>query len=180
MPALLVVRAILGRALSFLGKLNLWQLGCIALALFAGVQTLRLAAETRHSHKVEAQLAKSGAARHADRLAYAKAQEAAQAKNKAQVAQIEQHYQRNSDNEREAYLSDLAKLRASRVRPKAAPSSPGAADTPADDIGTPRINADGLCVPETSDVCEAGAEIELRLMHLQNLFERQSQVNPNK
>jgi hypothetical protein len=54
----LVIRAILGRALSFLGKLNLWQLGCIALALFAGVQTLRLAAETRHSHKVEAQAQK--------------------------------------------------------------------------------------------------------------------------
>jgi hypothetical protein len=61
-PALAIltaIRALAGRALSFLGRLNIWQLGCIALALFAGVQTLRLAAETRHSHKVEAQLAKS-------------------------------------------------------------------------------------------------------------------------
>jgi hypothetical protein len=55
----LVVRAILGRALSFLGKLNLWQVLLIAALLFAGIQTLRLKAEQRHSAKVEHQLSKA-------------------------------------------------------------------------------------------------------------------------
>lgn len=53
-----VIQRIAGSALSFLGKLNIWQIGCIALALFAGVQTLRLHSEQRHSAKVEQQLTK--------------------------------------------------------------------------------------------------------------------------
>jgi hypothetical protein len=46
-------------ALVFLGKLNGYQIAIIALALFAGIQTLRVSAEKRHSAKVEQQLAKS-------------------------------------------------------------------------------------------------------------------------
>lgn len=168
-------------ALSFLKTLSAWQLLCIALALVAGVQTLRLHGEQRHSAKLETQISKEIAARKADHDAYAKAQADAAQQNKAQVQRVEQKYQRNSDNERQAYLDDLAKLRAGRVRPQppAAQGRAGPTAPPATDPAAPRIDADGLCVPASSDVCEAGAEIELRLMHLQNLFEQQSSINPN-
>jgi hypothetical protein len=64
--------------------------------------------------------------------------------------------------------------------PVAAPQgSAGPASPPAPDASAPRIDEAGLCVPATSDVCEAGAEIELRLMHLQNLYEQQSSIDPN-
>jgi hypothetical protein len=55
----LVVRALLGRALSFLGSLNVWQILLIVALLFGGIQTLRLKAEHRHSAKVEQQLSKA-------------------------------------------------------------------------------------------------------------------------
>jgi hypothetical protein len=58
MPTLAIL-AIAKRAGAWLGSLNIWQLACIGLALFAGVQTLRLGAEQRHAHKVEAQLSKA-------------------------------------------------------------------------------------------------------------------------
>jgi hypothetical protein len=61
-PALAIltaIRALAGRALSFLGKLNLWQVLLVAALLFAGSQTLRLKAEQGHSAKVEQQLSKA-------------------------------------------------------------------------------------------------------------------------
>lgn len=185
MTAALAIWAVIQRigasALSFLGKLNIWQLLCIALALSTTVITLDRNHWKHVATERQAQLTHEIAARKADRDAYAKAQADAAAQNKAQVQHVEQQYQRNSDNERQAYLDDLAKLRAGRVRPQApaAPSSAGAANPSADDAAAPRIDDAGVCVPATSDVCEAGAEIELRLMHLQNLFEQQTTINPN-
>ena len=55
----LAIRAILGRALSALGKLNLWQILLIAAIIFGAIQTVRVKAEQRHSAKVEAQLIKA-------------------------------------------------------------------------------------------------------------------------
>lgn len=55
----LTVLDIAKRIGAWLGSLNIWQLACIGLALFAGVQTLRVSAEQRHSAKVEAQLSKA-------------------------------------------------------------------------------------------------------------------------
>lgn len=46
------------RLFDWLKTLNIWQLLCIALALFAGFQTLRVSAEQRHSGKLQAQLSK--------------------------------------------------------------------------------------------------------------------------
>jgi hypothetical protein len=168
-------------ALSFLGRLSLSQILCIILGC-ALVLALWRADHWKHvATERQAQLTREIAARKADRDAYAKAQADAAAKNKAQVQHVEQQYQRNSDNERQAYLDDLAKLRAGRVRSQApaAPGSAGPANPSADDATAPRIDDAGVCVPATSDVCEAGAEIELRLMHLQNLFEQQTTINPN-
>ena len=53
-----VIKAVFGRLGAWLGSLNIWQLLLIAALLFAGLQTLRLKAEQRHAHKVEAQLLK--------------------------------------------------------------------------------------------------------------------------
>ena len=58
MPALIALKLFGSRALSFLGRLNVWQLLCIGLALFATLQHFQLAGERRHSAKLEAQLAK--------------------------------------------------------------------------------------------------------------------------
>jgi hypothetical protein len=46
------------RVLSFLGKLNIWQLLLIAALLVAGVQTVRVHAEQRHSAKLQTQVSK--------------------------------------------------------------------------------------------------------------------------
>ncbi len=75
-----------GGLFGFLKSLDGWQLVCLALALLGAVQTVRVWSEQRHSAKVESQLAKSEAARHADQEAYAKAQADAQAANKAPVS----------------------------------------------------------------------------------------------
>ena len=57
----LAVRAFMGRAvtgaLRVLGSLNAWQILCLCCLAIAGLQTLKLHAEQRHSAKVEAQLA---------------------------------------------------------------------------------------------------------------------------
>jgi hypothetical protein len=136
-------------ALGFLGSLNVWQLGCLGLALFAFVQHFEIAAGKRHSAKVEKQLSQCVSARHADRESYARAQADAQAQNKAHVIKVEQQYQRNSDDERQAYLSDLAKLRAGRVRqqnpaPRGDSNSAGPSPAPAPTEGA---DADGLPLP---------------------------------
>ena len=52
----LAVRLLLSGALKRLASLNIWQLLCIALALFGAVQTIRVKAEQRHARKVEQQL----------------------------------------------------------------------------------------------------------------------------
>lgn len=186
------LRGALSTMVDTLRKLSVCQLVCLILGCLLLLQTVRIEGLklwpiSYHGLKEQVTNARAATAkcqsdRQADRQAYVTAQVQAQAANKAQVQKVEQQYQRNSDNERQAYLDDLAKLRAGRVRPQAsAPSgAPGSAGTPAPDAGTPRIDDAGVCVPATSDVCEAGAEIELRLMHLQNLYLGQSQVDPNK
>lgn len=55
---ILALKLFAGRFLSFLGKLNIWQLLCIVLAVFAAFQTLRVKAEQRHSAKLERQIVK--------------------------------------------------------------------------------------------------------------------------
>jgi hypothetical protein len=185
MPALLAIfgfgKSILNACLSWLSRQSPATLLCIALGVLLAIDHGALLMAHRHGAKVEAQLGKCTAGRAADRQAYTKAQADAAAQNKAQVAKVEQQYQRNSDDERQAYLSDLAKLRADRVRQQAsaAPGSTSPANPP--QAPAPAAGADGtrLCVPAESALCEAGAEIELRLMHLQNLYDQQTKVDPN-
>ena len=63
--SLALIRLFLGSALkkliAWLSHRSFWQLMFGAALLFAGVQTVRVWAEQRHAHKVEAQLSKSKA-----------------------------------------------------------------------------------------------------------------------
>lgn len=167
---------------SWLSSLSAWQLLCLGLAIFAVIQHFEIIRWRHDSAKWEKQFQAEHKGRLADRSNYVVAQAEAAAKNKAAVNKVEQQYQRNSEDERQAYLSDLAKLRAQRLHPRvAAPQgSTGPASPSAPDSAAPRIDDSGVCVPATSDVCEAGAEIELKLMHLQDWVAKQVAVDPNK
>ena len=174
------LKSIGSSVLGFLAKLNAWQILCVGLGLFALVQHFSLAGERRHSAKLQKQLTECVSARHADQQSYAEAQREAQVQNKAQVQKIEQQYQRNSDDERQAYLDDLAKLRAMRMRPQirttpgpANPANPSPAPAPSG-----RADADGLRL--SPDQYLQAQEVELRLMHLQNWVAQQLSVDPNK
>lgn len=168
-------------ALTWLGNLKFWQVVCLALAVFGGIQTMRVWAEQRHSAKVEKQLAKCDAARHADQQRYAKAQADAQAANKAQVTKVEQQYQRISEDAEKQHESDLARLHAElnerlRALPQGAPVNPGASPppaTPGKPDATPRV-----CIPTSQYVL--GAEHELQLDQLITYVEQITGVDPNK
>ena len=54
-----LIPMILKRIGAWLASLSFWQVIALGLALFAGIQTMRVWAEQRHSAKVEAQLAKA-------------------------------------------------------------------------------------------------------------------------
>lgn len=161
---------------------DFWRVTTLAALIYIGVQHFSLVSARHEAAKWEKQFNAEHAGRLADRKAYQDAQTQAAQANKAQVQKVEQQYQRITDNERQSYLSDLAKLRAQRVRPSA--SAPqggtGTTDPSPDSSAAPRIDESGVCVPATSDVCEAGAEIELKLMHLQNYVSDVLSVDPNK
>jgi hypothetical protein len=186
MPALLALagfaKSTFSGIVQWLSRRSLAEIICITLSLALILDHIWGNHWKNVATQRQAQLSACQKGRAADRAGYIEAQREAAQANKVQVQKVEQHYQRNSDNERQAYLDDLAKLRAGRVRAPtpAAPGSAGPTSPSTPDAGTPRIDDAGVCVPATSDVCEAGAEIELRLMRLQNLFEQQTQVDPNK
>jgi hypothetical protein len=179
---LLALRAFAGRALSFLGKLNGYQIAIIALALFAGIQTLRVSAEKRHSAKVEQQLLKCTAARKADQDAYRKAQADAQAKNLATVAKDKAERERITHDASQSYEAELGRLRADLARRlHASPSqgAPGKPDLPnvSEAPGGPD-GASRVSIPTSLYV--HGAELELQLDRLQQWVNEQLKVDPNK
>jgi hypothetical protein len=184
-------KSVMDAIVGWLSRQSPATLLCVVLCVALLIDHAALLMAHRHLAKVEKQLSASvaqvkqlNASREADRQAYAKAQSDAAQQNKAQVAQIEQQYQRNSDDERQAYLSDLAKLRASSVReqtPSAPSGETGSANPSAPSAATGRADGDGLQVHQAADVptSEDAAEIELRLMHLQDWIEKQLNVDPN-
>jgi len=188
LSALGIGNSILKAALSWLSKQSPATLLCIVLALLLLVDHGALLMAHRHERKVEGQLAKTAkelkdeqAARAADRQAYTKAQTDAAAKNKAQVAATEQQYKKVSDDERQAYLSDLAKLRADRVRQQRASAPSGAAGSAGPSTpSAPAGGADGDGLHLSPDEHLQAQEIELRLMHLQDWVEKQLSVDPNQ
>lgn len=87
----LAIRAFMGRALSFLGSLNAWQILCLCCLGIAGLQTLKLHAELRHSAKVEKQLTE--AVNHSRQLQAALDALAAESKRQqGEVEKVVDHY----------------------------------------------------------------------------------------
>jgi hypothetical protein len=178
----LILLGVLKRIGAFLGKLNGYQIAIIALALFAGIQTLRVSAEKRHSAKVEQQLGKCTAARKADQDAYRKEQADAQAKNLATVAKDKAERERITHDVSQSYEAELGRLRADLARRLHASPSEGAPGKP----GLPNVSEapggpDGsarLSIPTTLYV--HGAELELQLERLQQWVNEQLKVDPNK
>jgi hypothetical protein len=175
-----LIRLFLGGALkklvAWLSHRSFWQLMFGAALLVAGVQTMRLWSEQRHSVKVERQLSKSEAARKADRDAYAKAQAAAAAKNKAQVAHIKQAQQEITDATVSRLNSRLELIRG-ELRKPAPQGAPGSA--PAGDPGSAPCRATDpawLCL-SPSDRLRA-AESEERHDELIDWTILQSKVKP--
>jgi hypothetical protein len=162
---------------AWLSRRSLAELACIALVAFALVQHFQLN-DARHDRDAwHRQYDAEHAGRVADRESYRKAQADAAQANKAHVAQIEQQYQRNSDDERQAYLRDhaeLVRLRNQHATPSGAPGSAGPSPSPA-----PSGGADGDELHLSADEHLQASEIELRLLHLQNWVLKQLNVNPN-
>jgi hypothetical protein len=178
---LLALRAFAGRALSFLGKLNGYQIAIIALALFAGIQTLRVSAEKRHSAKVERQLGKCTAARKADQDAYRKAQADAQALNQAQVSKAKLHQQEISNAIVARLNDDIARLRRELSQggasaPQSHPVRPGSSNPGGPSTATP--GEAGLCL--SPEELLRAAENEERHDRLIDWVEEQSKLDPNK
>ena len=120
MTFLLALRALGSSALAFLGKLNIYQLGCIALALCLGVQTIRLHAEQRHAGKVETQLSKAVAELNKISTATQKA--------KADAASISKQLKDKNDEDNRRIAGDANSLRVSgpgKALCRAAPTAPG-------------------------------------------------------
>jgi acyl-coenzyme A synthetase/AMP-(fatty) acid ligase len=166
--------------LTWLSKRSIAEIGCIALALFAGLQTIRVAAEQRHAHKVEAQLSKCTAAREADRRAYAKAQADAAAKNKAHVAEVEAQQKRITD-ETVASLNDRLSRLAGELRAHgpAAQSHPNGAGSPAlPKPASGTSEAPGLCL--SPEQLLRAAQDEERHDQIIQWIEQQMTIDPNK
>lgn len=169
-----------GGLFGFLKSLNGWQLVCLALALFGAAQTMRVWSEQRHSAKVESQLAKSEAARHADQEAYAKAQADAQAANAATVAKDKAERERITNDISQSYEAQLASLRADLARRLRA--QPQGATGPTD---LPQVSPapsgpdDASRVSIPTSLYVRGAELELQLEKLQQWVNEQLKVDPN-
>jgi hypothetical protein len=178
--ALGIGRSVATAVLTWLSHRSFWQLAFGAALIFAGIQTIRVKAEQRHSAKVEAQLGKCTSARHADQQAYAKAQADAQAKNKAHVANVEAQQQRISDERLKDANDRLARLAGElRARgPAAQGHSNGAGPSPLPDPASGTDDSSGLCLSPAQLL--RAAEDEERHDQLIQWIEQQLKVDPNK
>ena len=173
----LAVRLLLSGALKRLASLNVWQLLCIALALFGAVQTIRVKAEQRRAHKVEQRLSKSEAARKADRDAYTKAQAAAALANKAQVVRVKKQQQEITDATVSRLNSRLELIRGELRKPasQGVSGSAGAGDPGQTPCRT--TSAAWLCLSPEDRL--RAAENEERHDELIDWALKQSAVDPN-
>lgn len=184
---LLALRALLGSGVSKLWAIvshaSFAQILAGALALFALVEHFELAHSRHEAAKWQHQYTEEHAGRLADRTAYTAAQTQAAAQNKLQVAAKESEYKRNSDNEKDAYARDHAELVRLRAQRDAAAKRPsGSTDSPKDSGTRPEPDGHGVPVPSADDLQttrDNAADIELRLMHLQNYVEGLLKINPN-
>lgn len=180
--ALTVAKTLFGKLWTALSHASLWQLVSLGLAIFAAVQHFQLVDARHDADKWQRQYTAEHNGRLADRTAYEQAQKDAAAKNLAAVGRVEAQYQRNSDDERQSYLDDLARVRADnqRLRSQGASAAPGATGaTGSPEAGAAAPGADGDELHLSPDEHLQASEIELRLMHLQNWIATQLAVDPN-
>lgn len=131
--------------------------GVIILALVIGVLIQR-----SHINSLGHKLDNERAGRIADRQSYTRAQDEAAAKNKADIARIQQKQKEVSDATENRYNRDLAELRRLRSQaPRRAPGKPGVSQVP-DAPGT--APQEELRLP--ADQLLRAQEIELQLNSL--------------
>jgi hypothetical protein len=170
--------------LTWLSHRSFWQLVSLALACVIVVQHFTLA-DARHDRDAwHRQFDAEHAGRLADRASYQQAQKAAAAQNRAQFAAVEQQYQRNSDETNDAYARDHAELvRLRKQRDETAKGSSSGSGSSQADSASGGADGDGVQVPPADDLQKTrddAADIELRLMHLQNYVDGLLKVDPNR
>jgi outer membrane murein-binding lipoprotein Lpp len=131
-------------ALSFLGKLNIWQLLLIAALLVAGVQTIRLKSEQRHSAKLQTQVSKL--AQELNRISDTTH------KAQADAARISQQLKDKNDEDNRRIAGDANSLRLrgpgkSLCRPAPAASGDGTRPAKPDASGPALPPDDSAAVP---------------------------------
>lgn len=182
-----MIAALLTGARAIGARLGLVHYVCIALAVFAIVQTVRIdgahigpigwnGLKAKYETAI-GKLAAERAGRIADRKAYEDAQKKAAELNKAQVNRIVSEQEKINAEAKSRYQRDLERLRAGGLRKDiAAPqgssgcSNPGAVPQAAAGVDGPAA----MCVLR-EDLLR-GAEVELRLLHLQEWIREQLQV----
>jgi hypothetical protein len=169
---------------TWLAHRSFWQLVSLALACVIVVMHFTLA-DARHDLDAwHRQFDAEHAGRLADRASYQQAQKDAAAQNQAQVAAVEQQYQRNSDETNDAYARDHAELvRLRKQRDEAAKGSSGGSGSSHANPASGGADGDGVQVPPADDLQKTrddAADIELRLMHLQNYVDGLLKVDPNQ
>lgn len=133
MPFILMLlggaKRLIGAALSWLSRRSIAELACIALAILAIVQTMRLA-DARHDEAAWKRNAEAQAkGRREDRAAYENAQRLASEKNKAHVQRIEAEQER-INREAQSTLADRLERIRSELRQQAARGSAGGSGLP--------------------------------------------------
>lgn len=165
------------RGLSLLGKLNMWQLLCIALFAASALFYVQRNNARDDLGTARANLNECRQGRIDDRKAYEQAQRDAQVKNDADVSRIVGEQEKVNAEAKSRYERDLARLRSGGVRKDLAapPGSAGCAEAGADGKAAAGVDGtDQLCVSRS--LILRGAEIELQLMHLQDWINDQLQI----
>jgi hypothetical protein len=173
MPALLlsmlgVGRSVMTAVITWLSRRSLAEIGCIILALFAVVQTVRVSAEHRQNVKLKAQLHSCTIANQQTISNYRAAAEAARkadADNKARVEAEQAKISKEQSDEYEARIA-AARATAQRLRQQLAqahPGSPGAAPVPGVPAPTgqpPQGPSDGLSIDDRLTATEQGIQLD--------------------
>ena len=162
------VLSLLGaRIWKLLSGLSFWQAACLGLGIFLVISRLQLA-DARSDY------AREHKARIADRQSYERAQAQAKARNEATIKRVEHEQEAITDRVRSDYARDLDRLRrqaAQRPAGGAQASPDGKAPGGAGETDPVRLPPERLLRAQ---------EIELRLKHLIDWVNRQSEVDPNR
>jgi hypothetical protein len=141
------------------------------------VQTVRLDRRTGQLERAKINLNECREGRKADREAYERAQRQAQELNDAEVSRIVTEQDKINAETKSRYDRDLDRLRAGGLRKDLAapPGSAGCSQASTDGKAAAGVDGPAAVCVLTEDLLR-GAEVELRLLHLQNWIKEQLQV----